>query len=200
MIDKAMIMMLGGMFLLSFATAGLEISDGEQIGIILEVEDEPSGGGGENPFDQSLNTTDDVTFNDLTATGDLTDTACFTLEASFKLSTNSYWKFGLNVLSAGEGVEMIADGSVTQYGWTCSNSPTAGDTCTHEIEVRTDGSTLIEEAFISTNQNDAFEYNRDVNTFNQGDLIQMYYQKTGSFCLSASKISCGGFVCVVYDN
>jgi hypothetical protein len=95
---------------------------------------------------------------------------------------------------------MIADGSVTQYGWTCSNSPVAGDTCTHEIEVRTDGSTLIEEAFISTNQNDAFEYNRDVNTFNQGDLIQMYYQKTGSFCLSASKISCGGFVCVVYDN
>ena len=122
------------------------------------------------------------------------------MEASFKLSTNSYWKFGLNVLSAGEGVEMIADGSVTQYGWTCSNSPVAGDTCTHEIEVRTDGSTLIEEAFISTNQNDAFEYNRDVNTFNQGDLIQMYYQKTGSFCLSASKISCGGFVCVVYDN
>ena len=39
MIDKAMIMMLGGMFLLSFATAGLEISDGEQIGIILEVEE-----------------------------------------------------------------------------------------------------------------------------------------------------------------
>ena len=151
-------------------------------------------------FNQDLNTYDDVTFNDLTATGDLTDTACFTLEASFKLSTNSYWKFGLNMLSAGEGVEMIADGSVTQYGWTCSNSPVAGDTCTHEIEVRTDGSTLIEEAFISTNQNDAFEYSRNSHSFNQGDLIQMYYQKTGGICLSASKISCGGFVCVVYDN
>ena len=198
MIDKAMIMMLGGMFLLSFATAGLEISDGEQIGIILEVEDEPSGGGGENPFDQSLNTTDDVTFNDLTATGDLTDTACFTLEASFKLSTNSYWKFGLNVLSAGEGVEMIADGSVTQYGWTCSNTPSF-DGCTHEFEVRTNGITLIDEIFTIANQNDAFEYGRDVHSFNQGDLIQMYYDKTGVAC-STNKVSCGGFVCVVYDN
>ena len=192
--------MLGGMFLLSFATAGLEISDGEQIGIILEVEDEPSGGGGENPFDQSLNTTDDVTFNDLTATGDLTDTACFTFEGSIRLSTNTYWKYGLNVLSAGEGVEMIADGSVTQFGWTCSNTPSATDSCTHEFEVRTDGTTLIDEVFTNLNQNDAFEYSRNTHSFNQGDLIQIYYEKTGAFCLSSAKISCGGFVCMVYDN
>jgi hypothetical protein len=199
MLTRTIILMLGGMFLLSFGTAQLEISDGEQEGVILNPPTaNGGGGGGGNPFDQSLNTTDDVTFNDLTATGDLTDTACFTLEASFKLSTNTYWKLGLNVLSAGEGVEMIADGSVTQYGWTCSNTPSF-DGCTHEFEVRNNGITLIDEIFTIANQNDAFEYDRDVHSFNQGDLIQMYYDKTGVAC-STNKVSCGGFVCVVYDN
>jgi len=200
MIDKTIIMMLGAMFLFSFVTAGLEISDGAQDGIIVSVPPVPNGGGGGggNPFNQDLNTYDNVQFNNLIATGNLTDTACFTLEGSFNIGTSgNYWQLGLNTLSSGEGIKMIADGSITQYGWTCSGT-IGQDICTFEHEIRLGGSKLVAETWDV--QNSVFEYGRDVHNFVADDLVQLYYKRTGSLCQNSGKRSCGGFVCVVYDN
>ena len=197
---KKIILMLGVMFLLSFVTAQLEISDGEQEGIILNpaTASGGGGGGGGNPFNQDLNTTDDVQFNNIVATGNLTDTACFTLQGDFNIGTSgSYWKLGTNTLSSGEGIKMIADGSITQYGWTCSGT-IGPDICTFEHEIRLGGSNLVAETWDV--QNSVFEYGRDVHNFVADDLVQLYYKRTGSLCGNAGKRSCGGFVCVVYDN
>ena len=194
----SMILFIG---ILSVVSGQVEIGEDPQdiVGAFIEPPEVPSGGGGGgNPFDQSLNTTDDVTFNNIIATGNLTDTACFTFDGNINIASSaSYWKYGLNLLSAGEGVKMFDRGSITQFGWTCSGYPTP-EACDFEHEIRKSGVALVTETWDAQNQ--VFNYGRDDYTFTSNDLLQVYYKRTGGFCLNSGKKSCGGFVCVIYDN
>ena len=155
----------------------------------------PASSGGEK-YDQDLNTYDSVEFVNLTSTGNMTSTACWTFENNVNLVSSSYWTFGRNVLSMSEGIKMFQSGSIVQYGWSCSGIASP-DSCTRQFQIKNSGFPVLSENW--SYQDEVFNYGRGEYTFSQSNELQLYYSLTGSSC-SSGKRGCGGWICVVYDN
>lgn len=188
--------------ILSLVSAQVEIGEIPQdvVGVIIEPPEVPNGGGGGggNPFDQSLNTTDNVQFNNIMATGNYSYVTSFTYEGNLNLGgTDSYWTFGRNVLSSSEGVTMWSDGSISEFGWSCSRTPPAG-LCTHFFQIRIGSTPLVTESFLVSDE--VFKYGRDEFKFTEGDELSIYYDLVGSLCGSSVKAGCGGWIAVYNDD
>ena len=149
-------------------------------------------------FNQDLNTFNDIEFNDLTLTGNYTYVSTYTYDASLNLNgASSYWKFGSNTLSDTEGVTMWSDGSIAEFGWSCSRSPPLG-LCTSEFVIRIAGSPLVSESYVIEEK--VIKYPRGALTFSAGDELAIYYELTGSICGSSAKAGCGGWIAVYNDD
>lgn len=149
-------------------------------------------------FNQDLNTYDDVTFNDLTLTGNYTYVSTYTYEAGLTLNGfDAYWKLGQNQLSAGEGVKMWSDGSIAEFGWTCSRTPPLG-LCSSNFEIRIAGSPIVAKSFTANNV--VHKFGRGELTFTAGEELSIYYDLIGSICGATAKAGCGGWIAVYNDD
>lgn len=187
--------------ILSLVSAQVEIGEEPQdlVGAFIEPPEVPSGGGGGgNPFDQSLNTTDDVTFNDLTLTGNYTYVSTYTYEAGLTLNgADTYWKLGQNILSANEGVKMWSDGSIAEFGWSCSRAPPLS-ICSNNFEIRIAGTPIVTKTFSVSDA--VHKFGRGEITFSAGDELAIYYDLVGTGCGASAKAGCGGWIAVYNDD